>query len=83
MGHASYVLHTLYAREWRIMTLREKAVNVGLGVPVFVPVAGVAEETIVAESFQIAVFDAEKGHQGFVVVDARCSDGGNTVFLAF
>ena len=83
MGHASYVLHTLYAREWRIMTLREKAVNVGLGVPVFVPVAGVAEETIVAESFQIAVVDAEKGHQGFVVVDARCSDGGNTVFLAF
>ena len=83
MGHASYVLHTLYAREWRIMTLREKAVNVGLGVPVFVPVAGVAEETIVAETFQIAVFDAEKRHQGFVVVDARCSDGGNTVFLAF
>ena len=48
MGHASYVLHTLYAREWRIMTLREKAVDVGLGVPVFVSVTGVAQENVVA-----------------------------------
>ncbi len=69
MGHASYVLHTLYAREWRIMTLREKAVNVGLGVPVFVSVAGVTEETVVAEAFQIAIFYAEESHQCFVVVD--------------
>ena len=45
----------------------EEAVVVGLGVPVFVAVAGVAEE----------------GHEGFVVVDARCGDGGDTVFLAF
>lgn len=49
--------------------MREKAVYIGLGVPVFVTVAGVTEETIVAEAFQIAVFNAEQGHQCFVVVD--------------
>ena len=53
------------------MAAGEEAVNVGLGVPVFVTVAGVAEEAIVAEAFQIAVFDSEKRHEGFVVVDAR------------
>ena len=49
--------------------MREKAVDVGLGVPVFVSVAGVAKEAVVAETFQIAVFDAEVCHQCFVVVD--------------
>ena len=71
MGHASYVLHTLYAREWRIMTLREKAVDVGLGVPVFVSVTGVAQEAVVAEAFQIAIFYAEESHQRFA--------GANTI----
>ena len=52
------------------MTLREKAVDVDLGVPVFVAVAGVAEETVVAEAFQIAIFYAEESHQCFVVIDA-------------
>ena len=37
------------------VALREKTVNIGLGVPVFVAVAGVAEETVVAEAFKIAV----------------------------
>ena len=41
------------------MTLREKTVNIGLGVPVFVTVAGVAEEAVVAEAFKIAIFYAE------------------------
>ena len=44
------------------VTLREKTVNIGLGVPVFVAVAGITEETVVAETFQIAVFDAEVCH---------------------
>lgn len=52
------------------MAAGEEAVYVGLGVPVFVSVAGVAEEAVVAETFQVAVFDAEECHQGFVVVDA-------------
>lgn len=33
-------------------------VNVGLRVPVFVAVAGVAEEAVVTETFQVAVLDA-------------------------
>ena len=49
----------------------EKTIDIGLGVPVFVAVAGVAEEAVVAETFQIAVFDAEKRHYSFVVVDGR------------
>ena len=65
------------------MAAGEEAVDIGLGVPVFVAVAGVAEETIVAETFQIAVLDAEESHEGFVVVDARFSAGGDTVFLTF
>lgn len=40
----------------------EEAVDVGLGVPVFVVVAGVAEKAVVAEAFQVAVFDAEESH---------------------
>lgn len=50
------------------MTAGEEAVYVGLGVPVFVAVAGVAEEAVVTETFQIAVFYAEECHQRFVVV---------------
>lgn len=65
------------------MAAGEEAVDVGLGVPVFVAVAGVAEETIVAETFQIAVLDAEESHDGFIVVDARFSESGDTVFLTF
>lgn len=41
------------------MTAGEEAVDVGLGVPVFVAVVGVAEEAVVAETFQILVFDAQ------------------------
>lgn len=51
------------------MAAGEEAVDVGLGVPVFVAVAWVAEEAVVAEAFQITVLDAEECHQGFVVVD--------------
>ena len=51
---------------------REEFIYVGLGVPVFVTVAGVAEETVVAEAFQITVIDAEESHQRFVVVDTVC-----------
>lgn len=49
--------------ERRIVTAGEEAVDVGLGVPVFVTVAGIAEEAVVAEAFQIAIFDAEECHQ--------------------
>ena len=44
------------------MAAGKETVDVGSGVPVFVAVAGVAEKTIVAETFQVAVFDSEKGH---------------------
>ena len=40
------------------MAAREEAVDVGLGVLVFVAVAGVAEEVVVKETFQVAVLDA-------------------------
>ena len=65
------------------MAADEEAVDVGLGASVFVAVTGIAEETIVAETFQIAVLDAEEFHEGFVVVDARFNAGGDTVFLTF
>ena len=51
------------------MTLREKTVNIGLGITVFDTVSRVAEEDVVAETFQIAVFDSEKSHQCFVGLD--------------
>ena len=51
------------------MAAGEETVDVGLGVPVFVAVAGVAEEAIVAETFQGAVFDSEERDEGLVVVD--------------
>lgn len=57
------------------MATGEEAVDVGLGVPVFVAVAGVAEEAVVAEAFQIAVFDAKECHQRFVVVDVLFISG--------
>lgn len=55
--------------EWCVVAAGEEAVDVGLGVPVFVAVAGVAEEAIVAETFQVAVFDSEERDEGLVVVD--------------
>lgn len=54
--------------EWGDVAAGEEAVDVGLSVPVFVAVAGVAEEAVVAEAFQVAVFDSKECHQGFVVV---------------
>lgn len=65
-----------------IVATGEEAINVGLGVPVFVAVAGVAEETVVAEAFQVAVFDSKKRHKGFVVVERRGTDGSNLFFHA-
>lgn len=63
------------------MAVGEEAVDVGLGVPVFVAVAGVAEEAVVTEAFQVAVFDAEEGHEGFVVVKWRGAECGNPFLL--
>ena len=51
------------------MAAGEEVIDVDLGVPVFVAVAGVAEEAVVAEAFQIAIFDTEECHQRFVVID--------------
>lgn len=68
--------------EWDVVTAGEEAVDVGLGVPVFVAVVGVTEETVVAEAFQVAVFDSEKRHKGFVVVESRGTDGSNLFFHA-
>lgn len=44
------------------MAAGEEVVDVGLGVPVFVAVAGVAQEAVVTKAFQIAVFYAEECH---------------------
>lgn len=57
------------------MALREKVIYISLSIPIFVAIAGVAEETIISEAFQVAVFDTGQFHQGFVVVDAGESDG--------
>ena len=70
--------------KWSVVTLREKVVDIVLGVPVFVTVAGVAEEDVVAEAFQIAIFYAEESHQCFVVIDAGvifCGKGKSLDFL--
>ena len=50
----------------------EEVIDVGLGVPVFVSVTGITEETVVAEAFQIAILYTEESHQCFVVVDTVC-----------
>lgn len=52
----------LFCAEWGYVAAGEEAVDVGLCIPIFVTVTGVAEEAVVAEAFQVAVFDAEEGH---------------------
>lgn len=71
----------LFCAEWGYVAAGEEAVDVGLGVPVFVAVAGVAEETVVAEAFQVAAFYAKECHQGFVVVKGRGGECGNPFLL--
>lgn len=66
-----------------IVAAGEEAVDVGLGVPVFVAVAGIAEKAVVAQALQVAVFDAEKRHQRFVVVDAFVVGKVGDVMLGF
>lgn len=76
-------MNKLYLQcKWSVVAAREEAVDVGLGVPVFVAVVGVAEETVVAESFQVAVFHSEESHKGFVVVERRGTDRSNLFFDA-
>lgn len=55
----------LETAERRVVAARKESVYVGLGVPVFVAVAGIADKPVVAEAFEVAVFDAEECHQGF------------------
>lgn len=59
----------------------EEAVDVGLGVPVFVAVARIAEEAVIAEALQVAVFDSEVGHKGFVVIKTWRGECGNPFLL--
>lgn len=68
--------------EWDVVAAGEEAVDIGLGVPVFVAVAGVAEKAFVAEAFQVAVFHSEESHKGFVVIECRETDGSNLFFHA-
>lgn len=66
------------------MAVGEEVIDVDLGVPVFVSVTGVAQKTVVAEAFQIAVFYAEESHKCFVVIDAGvifCGKGKSLDFL--
>lgn len=41
--------------ERSVVALREKAIYIDLGVPVFFSITGVAKESVVTEAFQIAV----------------------------
>lgn len=54
--------------EWGEVATGEEAVDVGLGIPIFVAVARVAEKAVVAEALQVTVFDSEERHKGFVVI---------------
>lgn len=56
--------------EGGIVAAGEEGVDAGLGVPVFVAVAAIGAESVVAEALQVAVFDAEERHYLFVVVYA-------------
>lgn len=56
--HSLHVILTFLFGEGGGVTVKEAAVNVGLGVSVFVAVARIAEEAVVTEAFQVAVFDA-------------------------
>lgn len=76
-------MNKLYLQcKWSVVATREEAVDIGLIIPVFVAMTGVAEETVVAETFQVAVFDSEESHKGFVVVERRGTDGSNLFFHA-
>ena len=55
--------------EWDTIVGGGGVIDVDLSVPVFVSVAGVTEETVVGEAFQIAIFYTEKSHQCFVGLD--------------
>mgnify|MGYP000806280046 CR=1 FL=1 len=57
-AHSLHVILTFLFGEGSVVAAREEAVDVGLGVLVFVAVAGVAEEVVVKETFQVAVLDA-------------------------
>lgn len=56
---AGFRSESLLVCERGVVAASKETVDVGLGVPVFVAVAGVAEEAVVAEAFQIAVFYAK------------------------
>ena len=79
----SYQHQILFISKRGEVAAGEEAVDVGLGVPVFITVAGIAEETVVTEAFQVAVFDAEEGHEGFVVVDSRAGFVGTKMGVEF
>lgn len=57
-AHSLHVILTFLFGERSVVVARVEAVNVGLGVPVFVAVARIAEEAVVTEVFQVAVLDA-------------------------
>lgn len=46
-----------------LLSVGEEEIYVGLGISVFVIVAGVAEKSIVAEALHIAVFDSGEQHK--------------------
>lgn len=58
MAHSLHVILTFLFGEGSVVAAREEAVDVGLGVQVFVAVARIAEEAVVTEVFQVAVLDA-------------------------
>lgn len=67
----NYLNQPALSSEWGDMAAGEEAIDIGLGVPLFVAMAGVAEEAVVAETFQVAVFDSEDRHKSFIIVDSN------------
>lgn len=47
-------LEQMILSEQSVVALREKAVYIGLGIPIFIPITGVAEKTFVTKKFQKA-----------------------------
>ena len=47
----------------------EEAVDVFLGVPVFITLTGITEVTVVAEFLKVFILDVEESHYGFVVIN--------------
>ena len=47
----------------------EEAVDVFLGIPIFITLTGICEITVVAEFLKVFILDVEESHYGFVIIN--------------